>query len=80
MHNLSGNIVGFVFELQINELRNDICIPDYCFVGGGELRSLNAWFGPAGTVTPLHHDPHHNILAQVSPCMLFIALLYSIFL
>ncbi|KAF3452577.1 hypothetical protein FNV43_RR03010 [Rhamnella rubrinervis] len=50
---------------QINELRKDICVPDYCFTGGGELRSLNAWFGPAGTVTPLHHDPHHNILAQV---------------
>ncbi|XP_048228899.1 lysine-specific demethylase JMJ30 isoform X3 [Ricinus communis] len=50
---------------QVNELRNDICIPDYCFAGGGELRSLNAWFGPAATVTPLHHDPHHNILAQV---------------
>ncbi|KAG6632523.1 hypothetical protein CIPAW_13G165000 [Carya illinoinensis] len=51
--------------VEISELRNDICIPDYCFAGGGELRSLNAWFGPAGTVTPLHHDPHHNILAQV---------------
>ncbi|KAL5130115.1 Lysine-specific demethylase JMJ30 [Glycine soja] len=51
---------------QINELRKDIFIPDYCFTGGGELRSLNAWFGPAGTVTPLHHDPHHNILAQVT--------------
>lgn len=50
---------------QISELRKDICIPDYCFAGGGELRSLNAWFGPARTVTPLHHDPHHNILAQV---------------
>ncbi|XP_022754290.1 lysine-specific demethylase JMJ30-like isoform X4 [Durio zibethinus] len=50
---------------QINELRKDISVPDYCYAGGGELRSLNAWFGPAGTVTPLHHDPHHNILAQV---------------
>lgn len=50
---------------QIQELREDIVVPDYCFSGGGELRSLNAWFGPAGTVTPLHHDPHHNILAQV---------------
>ncbi|KAJ6307305.1 hypothetical protein OIU76_017156 [Salix suchowensis] len=50
---------------QIDELRKDVCIPDYCCAGGGDLRSLNAWFGPSGTVTPLHHDPHHNILAQV---------------
>ncbi|GAB4835168.1 Lysine-specific demethylase jmj30 [Ancistrocladus abbreviatus] len=50
---------------QIKELKKDILIPDYCYAAGGELRSLNAWFGPTGTVTPLHHDPHHNILAQV---------------
>eukprot|EP00268_Persea_americana_P001646 TRINITY_DN10495_c0_g1_i4.p1 TRINITY_DN10495_c0_g1~~TRINITY_DN10495_c0_g1_i4.p1 ORF type:complete len:442 (-),score=69.36 TRINITY_DN10495_c0_g1_i4:335-1558(-) len=50
---------------QIQELRKDIFVPDYCFTGGGELQSLNAWFGPAGTVTPLHHDPHHNLFAQV---------------
>jgi lysine-specific demethylase 8 len=51
---------------QISELSKDIFEPDYCSASNGELHSVNAWFGPSGTVTPLHHDPHHNFLAQVS--------------
>ncbi|KAL9006074.1 MAG: hypothetical protein Q9188_001147 [Gyalolechia gomerana] len=63
---------------QIPSLRNDIAIPDYCYTvppgsaGTGKLPPpqleeplLNAWFGPARTVSPLHTDPYHNILCQV---------------
>ncbi|BDA45517.1 Lysine-specific demethylase 8 [Coccomyxa sp. Obi] len=53
-----------LFE-QIPELARDILEPEYCSLGEGEMQSVNAWFGPPGTVTPLHHDPHHNLLAQV---------------
>ena len=63
---------------QLPELRNDILIPDYCYTAPPshptdpsqdqpELESpmLNAWFGPPGTITPLHTDPYHNLLVQI---------------
>ena len=32
--------------------------PEYCALGEGELRSVNAWFGPAGTVRAYRHFCH----------------------
>ncbi|KAI2619998.1 Clavaminate synthase-like protein [Hypoxylon sp. NC1633] len=63
---------------QLPALRKDILVPDYCYTAPPphptdpsmdqpELDEplLNAWFGPPGTITPLHTDPYHNILTQV---------------
>eukprot|EP00743_Colponemidia_sp_Colp-15_P007979 GILK01008642.1.p1 GENE.GILK01008642.1~~GILK01008642.1.p1 ORF type:complete len:399 (+),score=33.91 GILK01008642.1:36-1232(+) len=51
---------------QIPELAKDIVIPDYCRMAPqGELQVVNIWLGPGGTVSPIHHDPYHNLLAQV---------------
>jgi lysine-specific demethylase 8 len=50
---------------QVPELRRDVLVPDYCAVGGDDAEvEVNAWFGPAGTVSPLHFDPQDNLLAQ----------------
>ncbi|KAJ3317788.1 Lysine-specific demethylase 8 [Boothiomyces sp. JEL0866] len=64
---------------QIPELRNDIGIPKYCnattkedaarpddcIFKDGKDPQMAAWFGPADTVSPIHSDPFHNVLAQV---------------
>jgi len=55
--------------LQVPALAADVLTPEYCSLTEDEekggVQAVNAWFGPAGTVTPLHTDPHHNLLAQV---------------
>ena len=56
-----------LFE-QIPELGRDFEVPEYCVVTeeeDGDSVDVNAWFGPAGTVSPLHTDPKHNLFTQV---------------
>ncbi|XP_055706347.1 lysine-specific demethylase 8 [Phlebotomus papatasi] len=55
---------------QIPELQEDIRIPDYCYISSpdNEVKSeveVKIWFGPWGTVSPLHFDKKHNLLAQL---------------
>jgi len=52
--------------MQIPELMDDIRIPEYCFLGtDNDCVDINAWFGPANTVSPTHYDPKHNLLSQI---------------
>lgn len=47
---------------QIPELKEDISQPEYI---SESCPRIKAWFGPEGTVSPLHTDPTHNLLCQV---------------
>lgn len=56
----------YTFNFQLPQLANDIRIPDYCLSGADSSNvEINAWFGPANTISPTHYDPKHNILVQV---------------
>ncbi|KAK9468762.1 hypothetical protein V1512DRAFT_289267 [Lipomyces arxii] len=54
--------------LQISAFRQDILVPDLVhanlFSSHSGNVTINAWVGPEDTISPLHTDPHENILIQ----------------
>eukprot|EP00897_Mesotaenium_endlicherianum_P001779 jgi/Mesen1/1629/ME000135S00619 len=61
---IRGHLAQHQLLETIPEMAADIRIPRYVAVGRGVYQQ-NAWMGPAGTATPLHRDPYHNLFAQV---------------
>jgi len=69
-HECIGYLAQHQLFDQIPRLRKDIAVPDYCALsanadGDSDNVDVNAWFGPAGTVSPLHRDAKHNLLSQI---------------
>lgn len=72
----AGSQVGYMAQHalleQVPALRRDIVTPEFTRMGLADEADLeeepafNVWLGPGGTETPLHHDPRHNLLCQVS--------------
>ena len=49
------------------ELESLVRTPAICDTfGGADLYRCNMWMGPSHTASPLHYDPFHNLLTQVS--------------
>lgn len=44
-------------------LGSDVATPSYIPDGSSPV-SKNLWFGPVGTISPLHFDRNHNLLHQ----------------
>ena len=69
----SGYIAQHTLLEQIPELAKDIATPDYCCAASDDAEEereeedlrRHVFFGPSGTVTPIHHDPYHNAFVQV---------------
>jgi lysine-specific demethylase 8 len=53
-----------LFE-QIPAFKKDFTIPEYTALSKHDKLIVHAWFGPEGTISPLHEDPYHNLLVQV---------------
>jgi ribosomal protein L16 Arg81 hydroxylase len=57
---------GLMANEAFGDLLNDIrCPAGFLDPASATNRNINLWFGPAGTVTPLHHDGNNILFGQV---------------
>lgn len=54
---------------QIPQLQADLPMPEYCCITENDAQAISVdtkiWLGPKGTISPMHHDPKHNLLSQI---------------
>jgi hypothetical protein len=57
---------GLMANKAFGDLFDDIhCPAGFLDPATARDRNINLWFGPAGTVTPLHHDGNNQLFGQV---------------
>ncbi|ORX97698.1 Clavaminate synthase-like protein [Basidiobolus meristosporus CBS 931.73] len=61
--------IGYLAQCQLFEkipsLQQDFQPPEYSRAGRNDIYPTNGWFGPKGTISPIHRDPYCNLFAQV---------------
>lgn len=65
-----ARFVGYLAQHTLLEdvpsLKDDVSPPPpYALSGRGDLWRTNVWIGTAGTWTPVHRDPYHNLFCQI---------------
>lgn len=66
----TGYLAQYPLFDNIPALARDIVTPDLVAAGNSDDGVVvNAWFGPQGTVSPMHFDPKDNLFAQARPIL-----------